>query len=134
MTPLTDTTAGTDLNQLCINTIRTLSLDAVQQAKSGHPGTFLNRTTQFDPKGPLWPNRDRFVLSSGHASTLDSKAPGHPGYRWALGVDTTTGPLRQGVATSVGWRSPKNGWRTEVYERLEHGIGARGAKARRDQE
>jgi len=134
--------------QLAINTIRTLSIDAVQQAKSGHPGTPMalaplvytlwNRTMRYDPQDPIWPNRDRFVLSNGHASmllwsmlhltgvhavdadyerlgepavTLDdirrfrqlgSKAPGHPEYRWVSGVETTTGPLGQGVATSVG--------------------------------
>jgi transketolase len=136
------------LDQLCINTIRTLSIDAVQQAKSGHPGTPMalaplvytiwNRVLRFDPQDPIWPNRDRFVLSNGHASMLlwstlhlsgtravnadyerlgepsvtlddirrfrqlDSKAPGHPEYHWVSGVETTTGPLGQGVATSVG--------------------------------
>jgi transketolase len=136
------------LDQLCINTIRTLSMDAVQQAKSGHPGTPMalaplvytlwNRTMHFDPKDPIWPNRDRFVLSNGHASMLlwsilhltqtqavdaeyeklghpsvtlddirrfrqlDSRAPGHPEYHWVSGVEATTGPLGQGVATSVG--------------------------------
>jgi transketolase len=134
--------------QLAINTIRTLSIDAVQQAKSGHPGTPMalaplvytlwNRAMRYDPQDPIWPNRDRFVLSNGHASMLlwsilhltgvhavdsdyerlgqpsvtlddirrfrqlDSKAPGHPEYRWVSGVETTTGPLGQGVATSVG--------------------------------
>src|SRR6266852_3081806 len=137
-----------EMDQLCINTIRTLSIDAVQQAKSGHPGTPMglaplvytiwNRAMHFDPREPLWPNRDRFVLSNGHASMLlwsilhltktqavnaeyetlgqesvplddirrfrqlDSKAPGHPEYHWVSGVETTTGPLGQGVATSVG--------------------------------
>ena len=136
------------LDQLCINTIRTLSIDAVQQAKSGHPGTPMalaplvytlwNRVMRFDPQDPIWPNRDRFVLSNGHASMLlwsalhltrtcavnaeyerlgepsvtlddiqrfrqlESKAPGHPEYHWVSGVETTTGPLGQGVATSVG--------------------------------
>jgi len=136
------------MEQLAINTIRTLSIDAVQAAKSGHPGTPMalaplvytiwNRVMNFDPKDPIWPNRDRFVLSNGHASmllwsilhltgvqavnseyeslgkpsvTLDdirrfrqlgSKAPGHPEYHWVSGVETTTGPLGQGVATSVG--------------------------------
>ena len=131
-----------------INTIRTLSIDAVQAAKSGHPGTPMalaplvytlwNRIMHFDPLDPIWPNRDRFVLSNGHASMLlwsilhltetravnakyerlgqpsvtlddirrfrqlDSRAPGHPEYRWVSGVETTTGPLGQGVATSVG--------------------------------
>jgi len=135
-------------DQLCINTIRTLSMDAVQAAKSGHPGTPMalapvvytlwNRVMRFNPLDPIWPNRDRFVLSNGHASMLqwsilhltgtqavnaeyerlgqasvtlddirrfrqlDSKAPGHPEYHWVSGVETTTGPLGQGVATSVG--------------------------------
>jgi transketolase len=139
---------GIDLDQLCINTIRTLSIDAVQQAKSGHPGTPMalaplvytiwNRVMRFDPQDPIWPNRDRFVLSNGHASMLlwsvlhltktqavnaeyeslgqpsvtledirrfrqlNSKAAGHPEYHWVSGVETTTGPLAQGVATSVG--------------------------------
>ena len=136
------------MEQLAINTIRTLSMDAVQAAKSGHPGTPMalapliytiwNRAMQFDPQDPIWPNRDRFVLSNGHASMLlwsilhltdvqavnadyeqlgkpsvtlddirrfrqiDSRAPGHPEYHWVSGVETTTGPLGQGVATSVG--------------------------------
>ncbi len=136
------------MEQLAINTIRTLSIDAVQAAKSGHPGTPMalaplvytiwNRIMSFDPQDPIWPDRDRFVLSNGHASmllwsilhltnvqavngayeqlgkpsvTLDdirrfrqlgSKAPGHPEYHWVSGVETTTGPLGQGVATSVG--------------------------------
>ncbi len=144
VTSLTDS----KLDQLCINTIRTLSIDAVQQAKSGHPGTPMalaplvytiwNRVLRFDPQDPIWPNRDRFVLSNGHASMLlwsalhlsgtravnadyerlgapsvtlddirrfrqiDSKAPGHPEYHWVSGVETTTGPLGQGIATSVG--------------------------------
>jgi transketolase len=137
-----------EISQLAINTIRTLSIDAVQKAKSGHPGTPMalaplvytiwNRVMNFDPQDPIWPNRDRFVLSNGHASMLlwsilhltgvkavnadyerlgqpsvtlddikrfrqlDSKAPGHPEYHWVSGVETTTGPLGQGVATSVG--------------------------------
>ncbi|HEY1363666.1 MAG TPA: transketolase [Xanthobacteraceae bacterium] len=137
-----------ELDELAINTIRTLSIDAVQQAKSGHPGTPMalapliytiwNEVMRFDPQDPIWPDRDRFVLSNGHASmllwsvlyltgtravnaqyerlgepavTLDdirhfrqlgSKAPGHPEYHWVSGVETTTGPLGQGIATSVG--------------------------------
>jgi len=143
-----DTLTDTKLDQLSINAIRTLSIDAVQQAKSGHPGTPMalapliytiwNQVLRFDPQDPIWPNRDRFVLSNGHASMLlwstlhlsgtravnaayerlgepsvtlddikrfrqlDSKAPGHPEYHWVSGVETTTGPLGQGVATSVG--------------------------------
>ncbi|CAN5321732.1 transketolase [soil metagenome] len=137
-----------ELDLLCINTIRTLSMDAVQAADSGHPGTPMalapvaytlwNHVMRFDPADPIWPNRDRFVLSAGHASMLlysvlhlsrtqavnpkyeslgtpavslddikkfrqlDSKCPGHPEYRWTSGVETTTGPLGQGFATSVG--------------------------------
>jgi transketolase len=138
----------TDIDQLCINTIRTLSIDAIQKANSGHPGTPMalaplayvlwQRFLRFDPQNPIWPNRDRFVLSNGHASMLlysmlhltgvkavdpdyevvgepsvslddikrfrqlDSKCPGHPEYRWTSGVESTTGPLGQGIATSVG--------------------------------
>jgi transketolase len=138
----------TDIDQLCINTIRTLSIDAIQKANSGHPGTPMalapvayvlwQRFLRFDPQDPIWPNRDRFVLSNGHASMLlysllhltgtkavdpdyeivgeptvsledikrfrqlESKCPGHPEYRWTSGVETTTGPLGQGIATSVG--------------------------------
>ncbi|PWT92214.1 MAG: transketolase [Acidobacteria bacterium] len=138
----------TTSDQLCVNTIRTLSMDAVQHANSGHPGTPMamapvayclwQRFLRFDPEDPIWPNRDRFVLSMGHASMLlysllhlagikavnpkyetlghlsvtlddikhfrqlDSKCPGHPEYRWTSGIETTTGPLGQGVATSVG--------------------------------
>ena len=136
------------LDQLSINTIRTLSMDAVQAASSGHPGTPMalapvafclwQRFLRFDPDDPIWPNRDRFVLSAGHASMLiysllhlasvkavnpeyerlgelsvklddikrfrqlDSKCAGHPEYRWTSGIETTTGPLGAGVATSVG--------------------------------
>ncbi len=136
------------IEQTSINTIRTLAMDAVQAANSGHPGTPMalapvayclwQQFLRFDPNDPIWPNRDRFVLSAGHASMLlyallhltgvkavnpkyevqgelsvslddikrfrqlDSKCPGHPEYRWTSGVETTTGPLGQGVATSVG--------------------------------
>jgi transketolase len=137
-----------DIDQLAINTIRTLSIDAVEKAKSGHPGTPMalapvaytlwQRYLRYDPADPIWPNRDRFVLSAGHASMLlysllhlagvrqvdadynlldepavslheierfrqlHSRTPGHPEYRWTTGVETTTGPLGQGIATSVG--------------------------------
>ena len=162
MTPVAETITSTDLDQLSINTIRTLSMDAVQQAKSGHPGTPMalaplvytlwNRVMRFDPRDPLWPNRDRFVLSNGHASMLlwsvlhltrtqavnaeyetlghasvtlddirrfrqlDSKAPGHPEYHWVSGVETTTGPLGQGVATSVGMAIAQK-WLANRYNR-----------------
>lgn len=155
------------LDQLAINTIRTLSIDAVQQAKSGHPGTPMalaplvytiwNRILRFDPKDPIWPDRDRFVLSNGHASmllwsvlyltgtqavnaeyervgqpavTLDdirhfrqlgSKAPGHPEYHWVSGVETTTGPLGQGIATSVGMAIARK-WLTSRYNRPDFEI------------
>jgi transketolase len=133
---------------LCINTIRTLSMDAVEQAHSGHPGAPMalapvayqlwQQELRYDPTFPIWANRDRFVLSNGHASMLlysllhlsgvrrvtseysvedqvavsledikkfrqlDSSTPGHPEYRWTSGVETTTGPLGQGVSNSVG--------------------------------
>ncbi|WP_432842634.1 transketolase [Dactylosporangium sp. CA-092794] len=142
------TTTTIDLDTLSINTIRGLCMDAVQRAKSGHPGTPMGiapvaytlwqRFLRFDPADPIWPNRDRFVLSEGHASALlwsllhlagvravdpdyevlgrpsvtledlktfrqlGSRCPGHPEYHWTSGVETTTGPLGQGVATSVG--------------------------------
>jgi transketolase len=150
------------IDQICINTIRTLSMDAVQQANSGHPGTPMalapvaytlwQRFLRFDPNDPIWPNRDRFVLSNGHASMLlysllhlagvkavnpkyetlgelsvkledikrfrqlDSKCPGHPEYRWTSGVETTTGPLGQGVATSVGMAIANN-WLAQYFNR-----------------
>jgi len=153
---------GTQLDQLAINTIRTLSMDAVQAANSGHPGTPMalaplvytlwNRVMRFDPHDPIWPGRDRFVLSNGHASmllwsllhltgtravnadyerlgepsvTLDdirafrqfgSKAPGHPEYRLVSGVEATTGPLGQGVATSVGMAIAER-WLAARYNR-----------------
>jgi transketolase len=155
------------LEQLSVNTIRTLSIDAVQQAKSGHPGTPMalaplvytiwNRVMNFDPKDPIWPNRDRFVLSNGHASMLlwsvlhlvgvqavnvdyerlgqpsvtlddirrfrqlDSKAPGHPEYHWVSGVETTTGPLGQGVATSVGMAIARK-WLANRYNKNGYSI------------
>ena len=139
---------GKQLDQLCINTIRTLSMDAVQKANSGHPGAPMalapaayvlwQQFLRYDPQDPHWPNRDRFVLSNGHASMLlysllyltgvrevdkqgnilstpavslediknfrqiDSKTPGHPESSLTTGVETTTGPLGQGVANSVG--------------------------------
>ncbi len=130
------------MDQLCVNTIRTLSMDAVQKANSGHPGapmglapvayTVWNRFLRYDPKSPTWFNRDRFVLSNGHASMLlysmihlagieavdgkrkvtmdeikrfrqfDSATPGHPEYHLTAGVETTTGPLGQGIGNAVG--------------------------------
>lgn len=137
-----------NIDELCINTIRGLAIDQVQAANSGHPGTPMdlapatyalwNNILNYDPADPLWPARDRFVLSGGHASALlysmihltgihnvthegklenkpsltledlkqfrqfNSKTPGHPEYRHTAGIETTTGPLGQGLATSVG--------------------------------
>jgi transketolase len=146
----------------CINTIRTLAMDAVQKANSGHPGapmglapvayTLWNKFFKYDPADPLWPNRDRFVLSNGHASMLlyslihlagvknvdengkvldepslpmeqlklfrqlGSKTPGHPEYEHAAGVETTTGPLGQGIANAVGMAIAQK-WRAAHYGR-----------------
>jgi len=151
-----------DIDRLAINTIRTLAMDAVQQANSGHPGTPMamapvaytlwQQFLRFDPHDPIWPNRDRFVLSAGHASTLlyallhlagvksvssdyerlgepsvtlddlkhfrqlGSKCPGHPEYHLTSGVETTTGPLGQGVATSVGMAIAER-WLAERYNK-----------------
>jgi transketolase len=166
MTNAADPTAASkgadELDQLAINTIRTLSIDAIQKANSGHPGTPMalaplayalwNRHLRFDPADPIWPNRDRFVLSAGHASMLlysllhlaqvkavdpdyevegtpavgiedikkfrqlDSKAPGHPEYRWTSGVETTTGPLGQGLATSVGM-AVASAWQAATFNK-----------------
>jgi transketolase len=139
---------GQQLDRLCINTIRTLAIDAVQQANSGHPGAPMGlapvayciweKFLRYDPADPTWLNRDRFVLSNGHASMLlyamlylaevrqvgpdgkvtkelavpmeeikrfrqlGSRTPGHPESHLTSGVETTTGPLGQGVGNSVG--------------------------------
>src|SRR5947209_8603908 len=127
--------AATTLDELCINTIRTLSMDAVQKANSGHPGapmglaplayTLFTRVMRHNPNNPDWIDRDRFVLSAGHASmllysmlfltgyplTLDdiknfrqvgSPTAGHPERKYTPGIEATTGPLGQGIAMSVG--------------------------------
>src|ERR1700693_285078 len=145
-----------------INTIRTLAMDGGQAANSGQPGTPMalapvayclwQQFLRFDPQDPVWPNRDRFVLSIGHASMLlysllhltevravskdyetlgevsvpldaikafrqlDSRCPGHPEYRWTSGVEATTGPLGQGVATSVGMAIARQ-WLASRYNR-----------------
>jgi transketolase len=126
---------ATALDELCINTIRTLAMDAVQKANSGHPGTPMalaplgyllwTRHLRHNPRDPHWFDRDRFVLSAGHASMLlysllyltgydlslddlkafrqwESRTPGHPEYGHTPGVETTTGPLGQGFANGVG--------------------------------
>lgn len=165
------------LDQLCINTLRTLSIDAVQKAQSGHPGTPMGiaptayclwqRFLRYDPQHPDWLNRDRFVLSAGHACallysllylcgvkadsasyppgerravTLDdlmhfrqagSRCTGHPEYGWTTGVETTTGPLGQGLATSVGMAIAQR-WLAATYNRpgydvFDHNVYALGS-------
>ncbi len=148
------TDEGANLDQLCINTIRTLAMDGVQQANSGHPGTPMalapvayvlwDRFLRHNPRNPQWPNRDRFVLSAGHASMLvysmlhlsgydlpleelkrfrqwGSKTPGHPEYGLTPGVETTTGPLGQGVANSVGMAIAER-WLAAHFNRPGHEI------------
>jgi transketolase len=161
-TGLTVSSEKSPLEKLAVNTIRTLAMDAVQAANSGHPGAPMamapvayclwQRFLRFDPEDPIWPNRDRYVLSNGHASMLlyallhltgvkavnskyerlgelsvklddikrfrqlDSKCPGHPEYRWTSGVETTTGPLGQGVATSVGMAIAER-WMASYFNR-----------------
>ncbi|HSB25744.1 MAG TPA: transketolase [Burkholderiaceae bacterium] len=151
-----------DLDLLCINTLRTLAIDQVQKANSGHPGTPMGaaptayclwqRFLRFDPGDAAWPDRDRFVLSVGHASALlygllhlcgvkaatsrdrmrsglavtmadlqsfrqaGSRCTGHPEHGWTTGVETTTGPLGQGVATSVGMAIAQ-AWLAATYNR-----------------
>jgi transketolase len=159
----------TQLDQLCINTLRTLSIDAVQKAHSGHPGTPMGAAPTayclwqgflcFDPAAPNWPNRDRFVLSAGHACALlysllylcgvkadsasyspkdrldqrlavtledlktfrqtGSRCTGHPEFGWTSGVETTTGPLGQGAATSVGMAMSER-WLAATYNRPDY--------------
>ncbi|MFO0827435.1 MAG: transketolase [Phycisphaerales bacterium] len=150
------------IDALAINTIRTLAMDAVQAADSGHPGTPMSlapvayalwqHVLRYDPNGPIWPDRDRFVLSNGHSSMLlyallhladvkevgadnkvtdrpavsldeikrfrqlDSRCPGHPEYHWTSGIETTTGPLGQGLATSVGMAMAER-WLAARYNR-----------------
>src|SRR6266436_4661324 len=150
------------LDTLTINTIRTLSIDAVQKANSGHPGAPMalapvayvlwQQFLRYDPANPVWPNRDRFILSNGHASMLlysmlylsgvkavdseykvqqkpavtlddiksfrqlDSKTPGHPEYGITSGIETTTGPLGQGIGNSVGM-SIAGEWLAARYNR-----------------
>jgi transketolase len=160
--PASQTTDSPD--ELCVTAIRTLAMDAVQAANSGHPGTPMalapvaytlwQQFLRFDPDDPIWPNRDRFVLSAGHASTLlyallhlagvkavnpayerlgelsvplddlkrfrqlDSRCPGHPEYRWTSGVETTTGPLGQGAATTVGMAIARE-WQATYFNRAD---------------
>ena len=134
------TSQSTELDTLCVNTIRALSIDAIDRANSGHPGLPLGcapmayalwqKHLKHVPSEPGWPDRDRFVLSPGHGSALiysllhlygyglgldeiknfrqlDSLTPGHPEYGHATGVETTTGPLGQGIANAVGFAIAK---------------------------
>jgi transketolase len=164
---LTVSSETSPVEKLAVNTIRTLAMDAVQAANSGHPGTPMalapvayclwQRFLRFDPDDPIWADRDRFVLSAGHASMLlyallhltgvkavnrkyerlgelsvklddikrfrqlDSKCPGHPEYRWTSGVETTTGPLGQGVANSVGMAIASR-WMAEHFNRPDFNL------------
>jgi transketolase len=164
--PKTQTPAG-GIDQIAINTIRTLAIDAVEKANSGHAGapmglapvayTLWTRFLRYDPARPLWPARDRFVLSNGHASMLlysllflggveavdgegkplgrpavglddikqfrqlDSVCPGHPEHGLTTGVETTTGPLGQGVGTSVGMAAAQR-WLAARYDREGHAL------------
>lgn len=145
---------GMDIDQLSINTIRTLSMDGVQKANSGHPGTpmanaplaylLYTETMRHNPRDPQWPDRDRFILSAGHASMLlystlyltgydlsledlknfrqwGSKTPGHPEYTHAPGIETTTGPLGQGFGNGVGMALAE-GWLGERFNKPGHRI------------
>ncbi|MBL9163864.1 MAG: transketolase [Planctomycetaceae bacterium] len=155
-------TTTSNVAELTINTIRTLAMDGVEKANSGHPGTPMAlapvayelwaNTLNYDPNAPLWPNRDRYVLSCGHASMLiysllhlagvkkvndhgnvesglsvtledlknfrqwHSSTPGHPEYGFTTGIETTTGPLGQGIATSVGFAIAER-WLAARYNR-----------------
>ena len=142
------------LDELCINTIRFLAVDAVQRANSGHPGTPMgaapmayvlwDRFLKHNPNDPIWPDRDRFILSPGHASAMlyallyltgydlpleelksfrqwGSKTPGHPEYRLTPGVEMTTGPLGQGFAHGVGMAIAER-WLSDHYNRPGHEI------------
>ncbi len=137
------------IDDLCINTIRILSMDAVQKANSGHPGAPLgmapmayvlwDRFLKHNPQEPAWINRDRFILSPGHASTLlysllhltgydlpfeeltkfrqwGSKTPGHPEYGWTPGVEATTGPLGQGFSNGIGMAIAEK-WLSEKFNK-----------------
>ena len=142
------------IDELCINTIRILSMDAVQKANSGHPGAPMgmaatayilwDRFLKHNPQNPQWINRDRFILSPGHASTLlysllhltgydlpldelkkfrqwDSKTPGHPEYGITPGVEATTGPLGQGFSNGIGMAIAEK-WLAEQYNRPGYNI------------
>lgn len=146
--------AADSRDQLAINSIRALAMDAVQKANSGHPGTPMalaplahllwTRHMRYDPRDPGWPDRDRFILSAGHASMLlyamlyltgyqlaledlkqfrqwGSRTPGHPEYGMTPGVETTTGPLGQGFANGVGMAIAER-WLATRFNRPRHEI------------
>ena len=148
-----ETATAQDLDQLCVNTIRTLSMDAVQKANSGHPGTpmalapityvLYTRVMKHNPANPDWFDRDRFVLSAGHASMLlysmlyltgyglelddlknfrqlGSPTAGHPEYGHAAGIETTTGPLGQGISNSVGLALAERMWNARLGDIVDH--------------
>jgi transketolase len=148
-----ETATAQDLDQLCVNTIRTLSMDAVQKANSGHPGTpmalapityvLYTRVMKHNPENPDWFDRDRFVLSAGHASMLlysmlyltgyglelddlknfrqlGSPTAGHPEYGHAAGIETTTGPLGQGISNSVGLALAERMWNARLGDIVDH--------------
>jgi transketolase len=149
---LVDQLRGVDtIEDLAVKVIRGLAMDAVQKAGSGHPGTAMalaplahvlwTRIMKYDPDRPQWPDRDRFVLSAGHASilqyamlyltgypldltdlqafrTLGSKTPGHPERNHTEGVDVTTGPLGQGFASAVGLAIAEENQRARFGEEI----------------
>jgi transketolase len=148
-----ETATAQDLDQLCVNTIRTLSMDAVQKANSGHPGTpmalapityvLYTRVMKHNPENPDWFDRDRFVLSAGHASMLlysmlyltgyglelddlknfrqlGSPTAGHPEYGHAAGIETTTGPLGQGISNAVGLALAERMWNARLGDIVDH--------------
>ena len=148
-----ETATAQDLDQLSVNTIRTLSMDAVQKANSGHPGTpmalapityvLYTRVMKHNPENPDWFDRDRFVLSAGHASMLlysmlyltgyglelddlknfrqlGSPTAGHPEYGHAAGIETTTGPLGQGISNAVGLALAERMWNARLGDIVDH--------------
>ncbi|MGD2071836.1 MAG: transketolase, partial [Gemmatimonadota bacterium] len=151
---MTPARPSADLERLMIDAVRVLSMDAVQKAGSGHPGTpmalapagyeLFTRHLRHNPSNPSWPDRDRFVLSAGHASMLfysllhltgydlsldeiedfrqwESKTPGHPEVHHTPGVETTTGPLGQGIANSVGMALAER-WLARRFNRPGHTV------------
>ena len=154
MSTTTTTEPRGTLDEICINTIRTLSIDAVEKANSGHPGlpmgaapmayVLWTRHMRYDPAHPVWPDRDRFILSAGHGSALlysllhltgfdvsledlkhfrqwGSKTPGHPEVGVTEGVEVTSGPLGQGFGNAVGFAMAER-WLAATFNRPDHEI------------